>query len=146
MYTRILLPTDGSQQASAAASKGFDLALQFDAAVHIVSVVDAGPLGSIRLPGDAESAENVLTQRATEAVEVLASQARELDLDVVTNIRRGTPISEILSYAEEKDIELIVMGSRGRGGIDRMLLGSVTEGVTRYGTIDVLVIHRNGRS
>lgn len=140
MYSAIVIPTDGSRHAEAAAKRACRLASSFDATVHIVAVVDTGLFGSVRLPGDAGSATSLLTEEAEGNVQHLADIAREMGLEVQTDIRDGTPVDEILDYIEDHGADVVVMGSRGRGGIDRMVLGSVTEGVIRYSETDVLVV------
>lgn len=140
MYDRILVPTDGSDQAGAAVDTAFELCSQFGADIYLITVVDAGPLGSIRLPGDATSATEALSAQAEETLADLHDRAETYGIDIETVVRTGTPVREILDYADAIDADLIVIGSRGRGGIDRMLLGSVAEGVTRVGDIDTLIV------
>lgn len=140
MYDRILVPTDGSEYAEAAAERAFDLAETTDAAVFVVCVVEEGPLGSVRLPGDGASAAEAFAERAETFVGRLEERARERGLEVDTEIREGVPVRELLAYADEVGAAVAVMGSRGRGGVSRMMLGSVTDGVTREGDLDVLVV------
>lgn len=144
MYDRIVLPTDGSTHAKTAADRGILLADTVDADVFVVSIVDTGLFGSIRLPGDAMSAEEALSRAAEEAVAEISTLANESGVDVTTAVRSGTPVSEILDYTEEIEGDLVVIASHGRGGIDRMVLGSVTQGITRLGDVDVLVIDVTG--
>ncbi|GAB7017314.1 universal stress protein [Halostagnicola bangensis] len=139
MFDTILIPTDGSEYARAAAQKGLELAQTHSARVHIVSVADAGPLGDIRLPGDASSAEDAMSGRATEYVEEIAEKAQEHDIEVMTAVRTGSPGKQILEAADEVDADVIVMGTRGRGGVHRMAVGSVTDHVIRFGDIPVFV-------
>ncbi|RQH02500.1 universal stress protein [Natrarchaeobius oligotrophus] len=146
MYDRILVPTDGSEFADDAADTALELATELDAAVHVVCVVESGPLGTISLPGDGASAAEVFEDRATEFVSRIAERAGDRGLEVETEIRRGVPVEEILECADEIAADAIVMGSKGRSGLGRAMLGSVTEGVTRYGTVDVLVVGRNADS
>jgi nucleotide-binding universal stress UspA family protein len=146
MYDRILVPTDGSEYADDAAETAFDLARTMNASVHVVCVVEQGPLGSVHLPGDAASAEDVFEERAEEFVDRLEERARDRELEATTEVRQGVPVREILEYADEIDADVIVMGTRGRGGISRMMLGSVTDGVTRYGDADVLVVGHDDRA
>ncbi len=139
MYDRILIPTDGSEGAEAAAETGLELAAVHDAAVHVVCVAETGPLDGLRLPGDAESAADAFEGRATEFVERVAEEARERGLEVTTATPSGPPGPEILEAAEAVEADLIVMGSRGRGGLQRVALGSVTDHVLRFGDVGVLV-------
>ncbi|MFC4542919.1 universal stress protein [Halosolutus amylolyticus] len=138
MFDTILVPTDGSVHAAAAVADGFELAGVHDAAVHVLCVADVGPLGGLRLPGDATSAEEAIRQQAQETVDDTLDRA-PADLDVTGAVREGPPESEILDYAREIDADLVVMGSRGRGGVHRMAVGSVTDHVVRFGDVPVFV-------
>lgn len=144
MFERILVPTDGSIHAKLAGERAFALADALDASVYVLSVVDTGPFGSIRLPGEADSAETIFAERAGQFVSDLADRAKAYDLEVTVDIRQGTPAREILWYADEIDADLVVMGSKGRSGFEKVLLGSVTEAVTRLGDVDVLVVDEAG--
>lgn len=144
MYDRILIPTDGSAHADAAAETALELATALEARVDVLCIVETGPFGSVSLPGDSGSADDVLGERAAEFVDEIADRARGRDVPVTTEVRRGVPVRAIVEYADEVGADVIVMGSRGRGGLDRMLLGSVTEGVTRHSDRDVLVVGRDG--
>lgn len=139
VYDLLLVPTDGSTHAEAAAETAFDLAETTGAQVAVVGVADLGPFAGVTLPGDDASAEEVLSERAREFVDRLAARADERGLEVRTAVRRGSPVQEILEYAEDVGADAVVMGSKGRGGVGRLLLGSVTDGVIRYGDVDVLV-------
>lgn len=139
MFDVVVVPTDGSEYAERAASTAFDLAEVHESAVHVVSVVDPGPLGDLKLPGDAQSASEALEAKATEFVERIATQARGRGIEVSAATPKGPPESEILAYAEDVDADLIVMGTRGRGGVRRAALGSVADHVIRFGDIRVLV-------
>ncbi|TYL38027.1 universal stress protein [Natronococcus pandeyae] len=140
MYERILVPTDGSEYAEDAAETAFDLAETVGATMYVVCIVEQGPLGSVRLPGDSGSAEDVFRDRADEYVTRIAERGRDRGLEITTEVRQGVPVREILEYTDEIEADVIVMGTRGRGGLSRMMLGSVTDGVTRYGGTDVLVV------
>ena len=139
MYDVILIPTDGSEYAEAAAETGLELAGVHDAAVHVVCVVETGPLGGLRLPGDAGSAKEVIHERADTFVSRIAERANAAGLEVTTATPSGPPGSEILEYADDVDADLVVMATRGRGGIHRAALGSVADHVIRFGDVQVLV-------
>ncbi len=138
MFETIVAPIDGSDHADRATDRAFEIAAHHGSSVHVICVVDTGPLGSYRLPGESENAEEVLRKRA----ETLVAEAKERageGIDVTTATPTGTAKTEILEYADSVDAGLIVMGSRGLDGVDRLMLGSVTEHVTRTSEIDVLV-------
>lgn len=138
MYERILVPTDGSSVSRTAAEEAFQLAAAFDATVHVVFVIDESA-SSFLLSGDSMS--QVLDALETEgesAVEAVAQAAS--DVPVVTEVIRGVKISDAISdYVSTHDVDLIVMGTRGRHGVDR-LLGSTTERVLSAVTVPTLVV------
>ena len=145
MYDRILVPTDGSEAADRAVAEALDLAERFDAEVHALYVVDTGALAF----GSADEEDMVFDDRALiDALETegesstmaVDERARERGLEVVTAVTRGDPERAILEYADEHDVDLLVMGTHGRRGIDRFLLGSTTERVVRKSTVPVLTI------
>ncbi|MBZ6494291.1 universal stress protein [Natrinema longum] len=146
MFDTILLPTDGSEHARAAAETGIDLAAAHDAAVHVACVADTGPLGDLRLPGDAASAEDAIRGQAQEYVDAIVERADAAGLAVTGTVLDGPPEEALLEYAREIDADLIVMGTRGRGGVHRMALGSVTDHVIRFGDIPVFVANSESQS
>jgi len=137
MYDRILVPTDGSPSAEAAARHGLVIAAAFDASVHAISVV-----------GDDERNERLAEAQAKDAIANLEELVeQESDRPCQSVIEHGTPYEAILSYASENDIDLVVMGTHGRRGLSRVLLGSVTERVIRLSNDPVLAVppHAIGR-
>ncbi|WP_136715790.1 universal stress protein [Halorientalis salina] len=138
MYDDILIPTDGSEGAQQAIDEAIELASLTDATVHALYVVDTGNFST--LP-DAKwtTIEDALEQEGQQAVTKITNRAADAGLSAVTTVRYGTPHEEILDYADAKGIDLIVMGTHGERGIDRVLLGSVTENVLRESDHSVLV-------
>ena len=140
MFERIVVPTDGSEYAAAAAADAIALAAVHGATIHAVSVVDAGALGDLQLPGESARASDVLGEQAQTFVEEIEARAVAESVEVKTVVRSGPPGSEILDYAEEVDADLVVMGTRGHGGLHRLAVGSVTDHVIRFGDVRVLVV------
>jgi nucleotide-binding universal stress UspA family protein len=140
MYDTILLPTDGSDGSNAAAEHAIDHAERYDAALHVVFVVDANLTGAeVDVPGLTDR----LTQRGDTAVDRVAHRAREAGLeDVTTAVLSGRPHQTIVEYVDDHGVDLVVMGTHGRSGFDRYLLGSVTENVLRAADVPVLAVHR----
>lgn len=138
MFETIVAPIDGSDYAARAADRAFEIATHHGSSVHVVCVVDTGPLGGYRLPGESESARGVLEERARTLVTETEARAPEA-VDVTTATPNGAAKTEIVEYADSIGADLIVMGSRGLDGVGRLVLGSVTEHVTRTSEIDVLV-------
>jgi len=93
--------------------------------VHVVSVVPPNA------PDDSD---------ATDAIEAAAEALSASDVPVRTALLRGQPYEEILEYAAEVDVDLIVMGTEGRSGLDRFMIGSVTERVLRTTDVPVMAV------
>lgn len=145
MYETILIPTDGSDGVQRAIDHGMDVADRYDATVHALSVIDVAQLLEVGYTGDRadfEATVEPLEDEAKRAVEAVRERADGRGVDVVTVVRQGEPYETILEYVEEADIDLIVMGTHGRRGLSRYVLGSVTERVMRTVDVPVLTVHR----
>ncbi len=131
MYETILVPTDGSPVADDAGTYAIQLAERFDAAIHVVSVLEGGLVG-----GDGED-------EAERAVDELAERADGRDLEVTTELREQDDAvhEEILASADERGADLIVMGTTGRSGLGRFLLGSVAEQTLQESSVPVATVH-----
>jgi len=138
MYDTILVPTDGSEPAGAAVEHAIDLASATGATLHALSVVDSAAYASLDV--SSQSVLDSLEDRAAEATESIAETAADAGVDTVTEVSVGTPHEQITEYADAVGADLIVMGTHGRTGLDRVLLGSVTERVIRGGPCPVLTV------
>jgi nucleotide-binding universal stress UspA family protein len=139
MYYDILVPTDGSESATEAARNAIELATQFDATIHALYVIDIGAMWPDAYEGNVL---NDLETRGKKAVARVREQAEEAGVSVTDDVvTGGHPHRVILDYADENDIDCIVMGTHGRRGLDRYLLGSVTERVVRLADVPVMTVH-----
>ncbi|OVE84503.1 universal stress protein [Natronolimnobius baerhuensis] len=132
MYQDVLIPTDGSDGTRRSIEHGLAIADQFGATVHALSIVPEGPLGTL----EAEEA----TPAAHRAVERVQLEAEAAGVDVVTAVEHGVPHEEILDYTDAHDIDMVIMGTQGRTGLDRVLMGSVTERVVRMSDTPVVTV------
>jgi nucleotide-binding universal stress UspA family protein len=137
-YENILIPTDGSTEAGSAAEHGLSLAASLDATVHVLSVVDDAPLGlDVRSTMMSREQE----QMATETVDDLVADAdRHGVTNTVRHIEHGSPSEVIRDTIEANDIDAVVMGTTGRRGTDRILLGSVAEKTVRTAPVPVITV------
>ena len=140
MYQRILVPTDGSDETERAIEHAAELAAVHDATVHCIYVMNSGSYTSLPMDTSWEGIGEVLRGEGEAAVARAEELVRERDVDVRTRLVEGTPSREIVAYAGREDCDLIVMGTHGRGGIDRLLLGSVAEHVVRSSSVPVLTV------
>ena len=136
---RLLVPTDGSDTAAAALDVGIDLALTDSSTLQLLSVIDTSLFGS-ELQAD-QYAEG-LSETASEIVTDARDRATAAGVtDVVTAVEEDeSVVAGIQSYAADADSDCIVVGTHGRTGLDRYLLGSVTETLIRTTSIPVLVV------
>jgi nucleotide-binding universal stress UspA family protein len=146
--TKILLTTDGSQEAGLAAKTAADIARLSNSELHVVHVegfspyplAAYSPLGYL----DTETIQTILEERDSEARKILDEQVSHIEGSGGTvsssYLRQGRPDEEIVNLAEEMGAGLIVMGSRGLGGVRRALMGSVSDSVVRHAHCPVLVV------
>jgi len=141
--TRILLATDGSEEAELAALRAVDIAEKTDSELHVVHV-GVVPSFLVSYPGTLGYERRLYDQIEEESRQRL----RELSWRVKaaggtvagTHLRLGQVALEIVALAEELGVGLIVMGSRGLGGVRRALMGSVSDSVVRHAHCPVLVV------
>ena len=144
--TKILLATDGSEEASLAARTAVDLAHKTDSELHVVNVglQDYGyPIYAVPELEDVRRIQEEVTQEARKLLDAEVEQVRAAGGSVVkAHLGMGRPDVEIVKLAEEIGAGLIVMGSRGRGRIRHTLMGSVSDSVIRHAHCPVLVVRR----
>lgn len=137
MYDNVLVSTDGSAVANKGVETAVGIARQNDAVLHVIHVVDADSLpssvSSIRMGDEFEELGQSIVDHARE-------RAEGAGIDVDTTVVSGNTSEEILDYLDTHDVDLVVMGTHGRHGINRMLLGSVTERVVRESPVPVLTV------
>lgn len=144
MYKEILVPTDGSDAASRALDHALDLASQYDARIHALYVIDSSAYATLEAGTDV--VVNALEEEGQATIETVVDRTEGKGVEVATEVITGTVHKTIIKYAEGHDIDLIVMGTHGRRGLDRYLLGSVTEKVVRASTVPVLTIQATEES
>ncbi|MFB6184274.1 MAG: universal stress protein [Haloarculaceae archaeon] len=140
-YEEVLVPTDGSDAAAAAVAHAIAIARETGARVHAVTVVD---VESVAIGPDYASPGTLiesLKMAGTEATDDVAERVRAAGLSATTAVQQGFPTQELLAYAEANDVDLIAMGTHGRTGLGRVLLGSTTERIVRRADVPVLAVH-----
>jgi len=138
MYRNVLVPTDGSDASAAAVEHAVDLAGRYDARIHALYVVDSGSYGV--LGESTPTVVEALREDGSQAVASVAATAADAGVEVDTAVVEGAVHRSILDHADEVDADLVVMGTHGRQGIDRYLLGSVTERIVRSSSVPVLTV------
>ncbi len=134
---KLLLATDLSEASSSATEEAFELALRLGASLLIVSVIDPG---SLLLPGGRFRARvDQVRERREQLAQELVERGRRDGLVVSFLIWTGDPGDMIVSAAEAERVDMVLVGSHGRGAVGRLLLGSVSEHVVRNAPCPVLV-------
>ncbi|MEO6835260.1 MAG: universal stress protein [Candidatus Tumulicola sp.] len=142
MNGRILIPVDGSEQSLRALDVAADLASALRATLIVCHVADIARVAAMTF-GEPQFAQEcfdaVRAEGASMLKEAVERAQRRVD-GVESQIGRGNVVDEILRLATEAGAEWIVMGSHGRSGLSRLLMGSVAEGVLRHSTVPVMIV------
>ncbi len=138
MFDTVIVATDGSQSVERAVEVALDLAARFDAEVHALSVVDAGEVDS----SPEQLRSELRTALETHAEGALSGVCELAGPGITTAVREGRPAAEICAYGREVGADLLVTGTRGRHGENRLLLGSVAERVVRTAPVPVLTVRQ----
>jgi nucleotide-binding universal stress UspA family protein len=140
LYKKILIATDGSEYTKKAVDYGVDLANNTGGKLLAIYVIDTRSYDSIPLSAPMEYAYSLLRKEGDTAIKYVADRAEAAGLEVEGIIAQGHPADEIINYAEKNSIDLIVMGTLGKSGLDRFLLGSVADKVIRNSKIPVIAV------
>jgi nucleotide-binding universal stress UspA family protein len=138
LFKKILIATDGSKRTQNAVELGLKIAKEQHSRVYAIYVVDTVTFTSIPMDVTWENMYQLLKDEGEEAVKAVKDSAP--DVDVETHVLEGNPAVEITKFAGDNGMDLIVMGTLGKSGIDRILLGSTAEKVIRIANCPVLVI------
>jgi nucleotide-binding universal stress UspA family protein len=133
----ILLATDGSRSCEAAVDRAIELAKEKSAGLTAISVVYSNDEYLALAPGVVQE----LVGKAKEKLAIIEQKGKEAGIEITTVVKEGEAFEAITSLAKDNNIDLIVMGSHGRKGLQRLLMGSVTERTIGYAACPVLVIH-----
>lgn len=138
-YDKIMIATDGSKQVEKAVKAAVELARLTGARLYAVYVI-ASTGYTPRNFGWEESLREILEAEAKRAVTFVEEAGKTSGIEVESVILDGHPADRIIGFAEQEDMDLIVMGTLGRTGLDRFLLGSVAEKIVRHSKTPVMVV------
>ncbi|HII92990.1 MAG TPA: universal stress protein [Methanosarcina sp.] len=145
-YQVILIATDGSKCSQHAVLHGMELAKLMGAKVYALYVLDKNAYAPptletpIYLGSKWDVMEETLRQEGDNAIQYANNVAQSKGIDFEGVVIEGNPANVILEFAEQKKVNMIVMGTLGKGGLERFLLGSVTDKVVRHSKRSVLVV------
>jgi nucleotide-binding universal stress UspA family protein len=144
IFTTIMVATDGSDSAKKAVDSAIKISQLNKAKLYAVHVVASGETKITQHdPRDAEWAKHMkehLMAQGREATHYVETAGKIVNVEVEPVVLEGNPTDEIVNFAEKNDVELIVIGTLGKSGVQRFLLGSVAENVVRYSKVPVLVV------
>ena len=143
MYDTILFPTDGSELSEQGIDHAVSLARAYDAELHALFVINQAVYAGHPNDMDREKIQNQLRESGSRSLEELEAAAEEAGVPLSSTVLSGIPYEQIIEYVESNDVDLVVMGTHGRSGLDRMLLGSTTEKVLRLSPVPVHCVPRD---
>jgi nucleotide-binding universal stress UspA family protein len=137
---KILIPIDGSDYSMRAAEYGVSIAKMLDAQITVVYVIDQVLIEQILKISDRESVERDLKKDGQQYINYVLSLAKKESVKASSLLTKGRPFEQIVHLAKELSMDLIVMGTYGLQGAERLLIGSVAEKVIEYSHCPVLVV------
>jgi nucleotide-binding universal stress UspA family protein len=146
-FKKIMIATDGSDCSMLAADKGIELARLSGGTVYAVCVVSTA---SLSMDGDYFSSAGMnpnleliyeeLKNKGQQAVDSVKSLGEMKGINVESVLLEGNPSEELLRYAKEEKMDIVIMGTFGKTGLHRLLLGSVAENLIRHSKVPVMVV------
>ena len=138
VFKNILVPTDGSEYTKAAVRKAMELAKLAGGKVTALYVLDQTILTNMPMDTAVMNVYNTLEKEGKEAVDFVKELGEQEGVETTVSIKEGTPVKVILEESSKCDV--IVMGTLGRTGMSKLLMGSVAERVVRASQCPVLVV------
>ncbi len=137
---KILIPTDGSDYSIRAAEYGISIAKVHDAQILVLYVIDEVVIDQFSKVTERENVERELKSDGQRYINYILDLAKKEGVAATSLIAKGRPFEQIVHLAKGLNMDLIVLGTYGRRGADRILMGSVAERVIEYSHCPVLVI------
>jgi nucleotide-binding universal stress UspA family protein len=148
MYQKILLPTDGSKFAEKAAKHAIWIASRSGAEIIVLNVIETSSLVGLPAEDLIVRIKEMLKEEGRRSLERISEMVTESekefkieDIKITLKTEEGSPSDSILKTIDNENVDLVVMGTSGKHGLDRFLLGSVTEKVVRSAKCPILAVH-----
>ncbi|MGV8174981.1 MAG: universal stress protein [Methanothrix sp.] len=144
MIKKILIATDGSDTSKRAVLVGIDMARRAGGSIIAIYVVDVSRIshlpGYAMIPGIKEKIIGLMEEEGKQATGFAEDRAREVNVPCHKIISQGSPSQELLKLSRDLEADLLILGSRGRTGVEKYILGSVAEKVVLQSEVPVLLI------
>jgi len=144
-FGKILFPTDFSESAENASRYALSLAKKYGSKVYVIHVIEPFTY-TTEFGLDFSAQLKEMEASARRLLDDIAASIKKTNLDVESALITGEPFVEIIKYARKEQVDLIVMATHGRSGIEHMLMGSVAEKVVRKSPCPVLTIKKSGQT
>ncbi|WP_319379471.1 universal stress protein [uncultured Methanocorpusculum sp.] len=142
MFTKILVAIDGSDISKSAFNKAIELVKMSKAELHVIYVIESGIIS----PGPVDASWELIYQRfekeGRDIMEELVEDASKKGVIVTPHLEAGHAGDTIINMASELECDLIVVGSRGKSKLDRLLIGSVSSHIITYAKTNTLIIKK----
>lgn len=145
-YRNILIATDGSENTQRAISYGIEIAKLSGAAVYALYVVNTSPIISEYWTIGKKNVYEIIRSEGEKAVFEVKKIGEASGVEVKEAVLDGYPSNAIIDFADNNNIDLIVMGTLGKTGLDKLLIGSVAEKVVRGSKVPVMVVRGEEQS
>ncbi|RQD82442.1 MAG: universal stress protein [Methanocalculus sp. MSAO_Arc2] len=140
MFHTLLVAIDGSDIGMNALDRAIEMARGWKADLHAIYVIETGLISSVPMDNTWEIIYSLLEQEGTRLLEKAEKQAAEVGVKIKKHLKQGHAGNEILNLAEAENVDLIIVGSRGKSEIDRLLIGSVSAHVVKYSHVSTMVV------
>lgn len=140
LFKKIVIATDGSEYSANAINYAVELARISESKIFAIYVVDTGVFMSIPMDVAWMNMYEMLKKEGDEATAMVESAARAANVEIECFTVEGHPAEEIIKLADNNSADIIIMGTLGKSGLDRFLLGSVAEKVSRISRIPVMIV------
>lgn len=139
LYKKILLPLDGSKFSEKAVKDAIFIAKASNAEIILISVVENSFL--VGLPADNTTNEinKLLEDEAQKNINKIKEQLKDIKTTII--IEEGSPAEAIIKTIEKENIDLVIMGSSGKKGFEKFIIGSVTDKVVNSARCKIMIIH-----
>jgi nucleotide-binding universal stress UspA family protein len=141
-YKKIMIATDGSDCSKVAIGKGIELARLSGGTVYAVNVISTAYLSP--RSGGWELIHEELKNQGQQAVDYIKRLGEVKGINVESVLLEGNPSDELSRYADEEKMDIVIMGTLGKTGLYRMLLGSVAGNMIRHSKVPVMVVREEG--
>jgi nucleotide-binding universal stress UspA family protein len=139
-FKKIMIATDGSVCSKLAANKGIELARLSEGTVYAVYVVSTDYFSFPGMDFYWGELYKELKKEGEQAVNYIKEMGEMEGINVVPVLLEGNPSDKLIRYAEEEKMDIIIVGTLGKTGLDRLLLGSVAGNVVRYSKVPVMIV------